>query len=189
MRPIIQPLSLTVLLGTAASSWAQNNAKPSESGVTGTVYRCTLQDGTRWYKSKLIPGADCVAISYKPQAVGTGNSAPAGWSYLTSSAAADTYVQPSSIKRNGESVGVWVMENYKEPQTNNFTRAPFQSAMRRLSIKCDDRQITAQKTTFTAEPFGRGDYVGEWRPLGVYGDFATPGSVDDAIAAYVCRSK
>lgn len=81
------------------------------------------------------------------------------------------------------------MENYREPLTNNFAKAPFRTAMRRLSVKCDDRQITPQKTTFTAEPFGRGEYVGEWRPLGAYGDFVTPGSIDDAIAAYVCQGK
>lgn len=191
MRPTIRLMSWIFCSVMAGFVWAQDTTDTSDSQKTGTVYRCTAPDGSRWYKSKPMPEADCVVVGkYNPQATGTPNLAPMpGWNYLTSSPVADTYVQLSSIKRSGGSVGAWVLESYREPQMSKYTRAPFKSAMRRLSVKCDDRQVTVQKITFTAESSGLGEYVGEWRPLGTFGDFATPGSIDDAIAAYVCRSK
>lgn len=184
MRQTIQPHFLILLLGATGASWAQGTT-PLD---TGTVYRCSLPEGGRKYTTKIIPGAECAAVSRYTPAV-PDKSVPPGWIYLTRSTLAYTYVQPDSIRRDAGKVGVWVMESYAAPQTNTLTRAPFQSALRRLSVRCEDRQITAHKTTFTSETYGRGEYVGEWRPLGVYGDFATPGSIDDAIAAYVCRAR
>ena len=179
---------LALSMAVAGSSGAQGLERPPEAELSGRVYRCNLPSSII-YRNTPLPGVDCFAIGKYKSSKPINAAPPPGWIYLTSSAVADTYIQPSSIKRNAGKIGVWVMENYRSPQTNNLTRAPFRSAMRRLSVKCEDRQVTAQKSTFSSELFGQGEYVGEWRPLGAYGDFATPGSIDDAIAAYVCRSK
>jgi len=186
MRSIIRHTFLVLFLGTVCSSEAQETTLPS--GAEGTVYRCMLADGSRRYTSKIIPGVECVAVSaYRQHSAPP--ASPPGWTHVTSSAIADTYIQSRSIKRNGVNAFAWVMETYSGAQTNRYVRAPFQSALRRVSVKCAERYVSLQKTTFTSEPFGRGEYVGEFRPLGEFGDFATPGSIDDAVAAYVCRKK
>lgn len=174
MRPPIRALSLILLLAPAASASA------------GTVFRCSMPDGSVRYAAKALPGVECAAVSgYESE---EGSAPHPRWDFLLGSPQADTYLQLASMKRQGDSVSLWVLDSYKQAQTAQVAKGPYLSAIRRLTIQCSTHEVTYHKITYTAQPFGLGDYVGEWRPLGVYRDFATPGSVDDSIATYVCKA-
>lgn len=179
MRPenLLGASLIFAALGTPLGLEAAQSAPP---GAT-LVYRCTLPGGGRTYTSKPLAGDECVPISYVP--------VPPEWEYVTSSNYSSVYVRTESITRVNGAVAAWLLDNFVEPQISSTVSAPYLSSLRRITVKCNTREINHQTIVYYSGASGLGDHLGRWRAVFANGDFAAPGTVDDLIASRVCLGK
>ena len=115
--------------------------------------------------------------------------AQADWVRLVSVGAGEVtvYVDPASIKRDGNVVGISTLFDYATVRT--LSGAPFQSATMQDEIDCAGKQTRTLAVTSHSEPMAGGHIVSTatggyvpWTPIDPQGIFL-------AIFRFVCKGK
>ena len=173
-----QMRTLTLLLVLIAVPTAAQETKR----VEGNVYSCT-RDGTRYYSSKPLEGADCRAVKYsflESQQPGP------GWVPMADGEKMRMYYREKDITRTGDKVTLWVLDDYDESQSQPGIGS-YKSSIGRWELNCSNKTHNSIQSTYYTDRLGKGKPVGtlamRGRPDPLY---ATPGSIGEIMLEKAC---
>jgi hypothetical protein len=96
--------------------------------------------------------------------------AAAAWTHLgTSEGGAEIYVDRATFRKSGNTVSLWMMEDYKSPRT--FSGKTFLSARLQHDYDCKDRKRRTLQSSLYSANKGNGTVVlsstkaSDWRPI------------------------
>ena len=150
--------------------------------VEGNVYSCT-KDGTRYYRSQPLEGADCRSIKYsflESQQPGP------GWVPIAEGDKMRMYYRERYIVRLGDKVTLWVLDDYDETQ-NQPGIGSYKSSIGRWELNCKEKTHNSIQSTYYTDRFGKGNPVGTLAMRGRSDPlYATPGSIGEIMVETAC---
>ncbi|MEZ5502850.1 MAG: hypothetical protein R3E50_09380 [Halioglobus sp.] len=93
-------------------------------------------------------------------AVVCNSSMAADWVVLHAAPDASLYTDPSSIDKNGDSVQMWVLIDYKQPQPDKTGKQVLSDKLY-YQFHCKDKTQSIVATTAYAGPMASGDIINE----------------------------
>jgi hypothetical protein len=102
-----------------------------------------------------------------------------GWVHLGDSAATSYYMDPETLRVDGQQRRVWRLFEYRESQSNGV-----QSGKALIEIDCRDRTYRYLRTMYYSGGMGQGKFVGG---MGAQRkEYIGPGTMIDSLARTVC---
>lgn len=155
----------------------------SATAQEGQVYRC-MKDGTRYYKSKPMEGANCETVTYSADVPAIAWN---GWIPLGRGDDISSYYRTKGLTRKGNKVSLWILDDFAKKQTLPNT-GYYLSTIGRWSIDCDERTYQPLQLTFYSQLFGTGESIGQMTtPHTKSSPYATPGSLGEIMVDTACR--
>ena len=120
---------------------------------------------------------------------GLSNAAGLAWLKVGSSSAVggyDTYVDPAAIRRDGDSVKMWHMHDFKIAQA--AADKIYWSSKNMVEYDCANARRRTLYFSWNAERMGAGEVIhrmdepSEWRPV-------VPGSIAEILCRFACRKR
>lgn len=94
------------------------------------------------------------------------------------------YVDPTTIRKNGNNVKIWILSDYKKAQELPFLPL-YMSIMSQYESNCKEEQSRALNASYHAKNMGRGKVIysnknpENWSPV-------SPDSIDERLWKFAC---
>ena len=171
MKPVAIMALLCALLARPLD--AQESATGHAAGHG--IYRCMMEGGSIYYTASPKKNVDCKLVgSYS---VPKKDQPDPSWTVLGVGEDSTMFYRKKGLTRKGNKVGLWVLSDYKAPQSEAGVSG-FLSSVARWTIDCQETTISVDQATYYADHVGRGKPTGNWMPLGGgHPTYATPNSM------------
>lgn len=113
-------------------------------------------------------------------------SAAAGWVQIDDNSQFTTYADPSTLRKNGNTVKIWSLTDAKTVFIANGV--PYKSTTQYTEYDCNEAQSRDLALNAYADPMARGEVIytdskiGNWKPIG-------PGTIAKFTWELVCANK
>jgi len=99
----------------------------------------------------------------------------------------DVYVDPDTIRRNGEVVQMWALLDFETSQTE--PSPPYLSVKAQREIDCTEERIRLLAMVAFSGNMGSGEVVYRYSDSNDQGISVEPGSVAESLWTFVCEEK
>ena len=113
------------------------------------------------------------------------NIAAAEWTPIANADSIESYIDQATLRRNGNSIKIWVLNNYNEKQL--YEGKTFLSGTSQFEFNCKSEKFRTLSFQLYAGPmqtgktiFDSGRNVDSWDPI-------VPGTTGAIIAANICK--
>lgn len=111
------------------------------------------------------------------------NAAMAEWVRLGSTNSLTFYADPSTIRKRGNLVKMWFMDDFKD--YHDSPTKPYRSTRGQDEYDCEGEQIRGVHLTSFSESMGRGDTVNQYNDIGKWYPIA-PSSSGETMWKFAC---
>lgn len=147
---------------------------PSDADLWGILATTYAESGNRTAALEALSQArrmDPVIANKWGKFVDQNKNAVAGWVLVDSDESDATYANPSSIRRNGATVTMWDIVDYKQARSLNKSVKPYKSIMAQSEYDCQNERLRRLNSSLRSKNMAKGDVVfsddesGEWIAL------------------------